>query len=1124
MSVAQDEVADTDLDAARLLLRRMADALESIAVFDRLYGEGPPAETGDACAFVAAESLALLAASSPPSQNVLTADPLLQEANYVSVESALLYMIGGYDSNAAAIVGGIEFDGGSVGYLNPVYDARQANAIYVLDRLISLCQSKVRQPRKHNIVHLTGIKLPGDYDTLTSDIRSRLYEKLGLALDSYLDWSGGYEDHGLGVAVSTLQSLCEASTASGYVGYSNFADIYHLSRLLLYAIERISKRSMIQSVPAPIDGHPSLLEKFTEYVQHRARGDDYHVGFPFLWPSALQYVRECLPGPSKDAVLSMPTGSGKSFIAELAVAQALCRGWVLYLAPTNALVYQIRRDLQYSFSPFESISTIRAFVGGEEYTILSEEQITVVDTNYGVVMTPEKCAVALRLFPERFANCSLCVFDECHLLNEPERGVTSDVLIARLSFVAPNIRFLLMSAMVSNPGELAEWLTSIRGGASVPITVNWRPSRTMRALLFVDEESLDANFEQAKNTLEQLPERRVNQPFTADLALIAGLSGPWTMEGPPDYRVTRLPISFPARASRRLPGPQLDSWKNTASRLLARQFATSRIPTICFVLTSRHHAFSSAEEITESMPGAIEHDTPFPPLVEAWLSIAEYELGADSALRDLLHRGISVHTSALLPTEQAASEWMFLHKKAILMFATPTLAQGLNLPAEAVVIGGTSMGDPRDWRMNRISGISRINALILNAFGRAGRPGFSNQGIAVLITDSPYLAPVTTALDPRKALQKYQVLGEADAALEVHSPVEAFLDTLISDDSIIDRATRTELILTSLLAEYESDSYNSSHILSGTLAAYHKRQDLTRQVMDRIRTRITSLKEEFLQQPNVPSWINGAAMKAGVDFFRAWKMWSAYEARGLVPYKESVNLNVVDWLGVFSQVMTLLPPRQIRQYLPANITETETVTMRMLSCVSAQLDINSVPWQMPHEWPILWRELFDIVLQYMRGASYSEIAQTYLGLSPEQVTKNRGGKDPIPVVLRFVRDTADMLSIDAGCFLAIHELGVQGDRADASIPETLQALSLCIRNGCDSLGTLAWYRFGYHERVCAHALQRTFKVPEELTNDGDRADWVRKTRREWLSGKLDTGDQPILALARTIIQGSAIKL
>jgi len=253
-------------------------------------------------------------------------------------------------------------------------------------------------------------------------------------------------------------------------------------------------------------------------------------------------------------------------------------------------------------------------------------------------------------------------------------------------------------------------------------------------------------------------------------------------------------------------------------------------------------------------------------------------------------------------------------------------------------------------------------------------------------------------------------------------------------------------------------------------------------------------------------------------------MWSAYEARGLVPYKESVNLNVVDWLGVFSQVMTLLPPRQIRQYLPAKITETETVTMRMLSRVSAQLDINSVPWQMPHEWPILWRELFDIVLQYMRGASYSEIAQTYLGLSPEQVTKNRRGKDPIPVVLRFVRDTADMLSIDAGCFLAIHELGVQGDRAEASIPETLQALSLCIRNGCDSLGTLAWYRFGYHERVCAHVLQRTFKVPEELTNDAGRADWVRKTRREWLSGKLDTGDQPILAFARTIIQGSAIKL
>ena len=81
----------------------------------------------------------------------------------------------------------------------------------------------------------------------------------------------------------------------------------------------------------------------------------------------------------------------------------------------------------------------------------------------------------------------------------------------------------------------------------------------------------------------------------------------------------------------------------------------------------------------------------------------------------------------LLQSEHAA-EWMFTMQKAPLMFATGTLAQGLNLPAIAVAIAGTSLGDPREVDVN--DGISRVNSIILNGFGRAGRPGFSNQGIA----------------------------------------------------------------------------------------------------------------------------------------------------------------------------------------------------------------------------------------------------------------------------------------------------------------------------------------------------------------------------------------------------------
>ncbi len=110
----------------------------------------------------------------------------------------------------------------------------------------------------------------------------------------------------------------------------------------------------------------------------------------------------------------MPTGSGKSFVGELAVSQSLHSGWVLYLAPTNALAEQIRGDLRLGL---ETLGTdILAFIGDQEYSTFSTDTVTQMQVNSVAVMTPEKCALALRLSPDAFASCSLVVFDECHLI------------------------------------------------------------------------------------------------------------------------------------------------------------------------------------------------------------------------------------------------------------------------------------------------------------------------------------------------------------------------------------------------------------------------------------------------------------------------------------------------------------------------------------------------------------------------------------------------------------------------------------------------------------------------------------------------------------------------------------
>lgn len=1121
-----DQPADGD-DLAEIvpLLRGMADALESVAVFDRLHGTNPSRGVEDASAFVAGESLALLSMLSEPSGGPSPQDPLQQPRNYVALESALLYMIGGYDINALSAVRGIATSDIGTDDTEQGVSPRLMNSAYALRRVIALCRGHVRRPRGAAGVPTAGYdRQPGrDSDSLRDHIRSCLYERMGRGVDAYLDWLGGYDEARLDVAVSTLEFVRAACVPSDYAGYSAFADIYHLSSLLLGVIDRTSHRSLVHRVPPPADGDASYTEQFQTYIKNRARGDENHAGRPFLWPSALQYVEECLTGARPNAVVSMPTGSGKGFIAELAIAHSLCSGWVLYIAPTNALAHQIRRDLTRALRPFEEI-TVRAFVGNKEYTTLSEEQVATPERSFVAVMTPEKCALALRLYPERFADCSLCVFDECHLLNDRERGVTADILVAQLSIAAPNARFILMSAMIGNPDDLAEWLESMGRGASAPLTVNWRPCRTMRGLLVLDEESFESKRAQAEIALQQLPTRRVRQRFAAPLALIAGLSGPWTVDGPPDYRITSLPLSFEAQASRRSHIPEFPSWKNASARALSELFARCGIPVICFVLTSRHHAFSAADKVTEGMPGTISGGAPFPPLVEAWLTIAEAELGVQTVLRDLFRRGVAVHTSAMLQPEQAASEWMFASQKAPLMFATGTLAEGLNLPAIAVVVGGTSLGDPRAWRSSTSTGASRADALILNAFGRAGRPGFSNQGIGVLVTDRPYLAQVTHQLDPAAALDKYKVLGQPDAAIEIHSPVEAFLDNILTGDFDPATATENELVLTSLLAEYDEADQHAGHVLSRTLAAYHRRDQFTEQVSDQVRLRVGGLKQEYLQQPGVPAWMNKAAMKAGVDFFRAWLMWQAYEQYGLVSTNQGEAYGVLDWFRAFSRVLSLLPPTQVRRYLPSQDVSRRTVLTVMRDRISAQREADTVPWEAPNDWSALWEELAALVINYMQGTSYADMASAYLGLQTGEITNRRNtGDAPIPAVLRFLRDVIDRMAIDAGCFLALHESAMGAASGTVvSLPEPIQALPLCIRNGCDSLGALSWYRFGYRQRICAHALQRAFPVPERLTGDAQRAEWVRRARSAWLAGTVVASGEPLLACARTVILESGL--
>jgi len=1100
----------------------MIDALESVAVFDPLAGIAVPEETLAASAFAAGEALSLLAENSPHISAIEGQDAVQHPANHRQIETALLYLIGGYDINASTSAKGLpDFvrEGG-----NSIATATAQNASYLVERIKALCFGDVRPPTAP--VPFTGFpNAPIDGDMIVLECRLRCYEMLAQGLNSYLEWLRTGEQGSRDAAFKAVDKVRGATHRQEYPGFTELADIYHLASLLLAAVRRTSTRSVLDRVPVPTTDDDFRRNEFRQYLVARVTGGLGWRGRPFLWPSAQDFVAQCLPGPRADAVVAMPTGSGKSFVAELAIADALTRGSVIYLAPTNALVHQIRRDLKDALSSFAGIE-ILAFLGGDEYSAGFDDFLGVGGSRFVAVMTPEKCSLALRLSPEAFRDLRLCVFDECHLLNEPGRGVTVDLLLAQLFTAAPQMNFLLMSAMISNPDELRDWLAAARGSTAVQCVVKWRPSRTLRGVVGVHRTHTQENQKAKLAELLKLQEtqpHRVKLPFAAPLMMLASLSGPWSSPTQIDYRTSLLPSTVNFAVARRKGAVSVaaQSWCNDATLAMGQLLARSGIPTIAFVLQNRNWAFSLATQVD---PPLRDTNESLPTLVQSYLKLAEAELGVTSDLETLFARGVAVHTSLMLPVEQFAAEHMFREGFAHLMIATPTLAQGLNLPAVAVVIGGTSLGGGGRGQGTDANLAERTKSTILNSFGRAGRPGFSNQGVALLVPDKPLT--IASRVDALVARNTYPVLKSADAAVAVRSPIEQFLDRVLFVAGNQIGATQVELELVTSLAESPVND-DAARILRRTFAGYRRRANFTERVAETVRDRIAQLKTEFLAQADIPTWLNLAASQAGVDVFRARQLWVAYQRQGIVPAEQATTLLVENWFGRLIGILSELPPARLSFYLEfkfeltaGDVSEPSTFFDQMRNAVNDQQTNDDFPWPKPAGWNEMWGKLNAFVWSYMRGQSLAELHPRLRLDNNVPFESGRGQGKPIPSLLNALKDTTEALAKDAGCIVALHEHTMRETLGtEYQVPDALAALPLCIRNGCDSLKTLTFFRNVYRQRMFAHRIASYFNLSEDIATESQRTDWVHAIRLAWLQNKyaiLD--DDPLLFASKSIVK------
>ena len=183
-------------------------------------------------------------------------------------------------------------------------------------------------------------------------------------------------------------------------------------------------------------------------------------GIESLYPPQAEAV-EAGVADGESLVASVPTASGKTLIAQLAMLAAVDRGGkALYIVPLRALASEKREE----FSAFESYGvSVGVATGNYEDTgeWLADKDV--------VVATSEKVDSLVRNGAPWVDDLDCVVSDEVHLVDDPNRGPTLEVTLAKLRRINPNLQIVALSATVGNADELAAWLEADLVDSS------WRP-------------------------------------------------------------------------------------------------------------------------------------------------------------------------------------------------------------------------------------------------------------------------------------------------------------------------------------------------------------------------------------------------------------------------------------------------------------------------------------------------------------------------------------------------------------------------------------------------------------------------------------------------------------------------
>ena len=369
-------------------------------------------------------------------------------------------------------------------------------------------------------------------------------------------------------------------------------------------------------------------------------------------------------------LVTTPTSSGKTLIGLMGMINILNKGKkIVYITPLKALASE-------KFNEFKIIKDLSCFKNRKIEIAIStgdydSSGTELIDKDI-IILTNEKMDSILRHESNWIFDVGLFIIDEIHLLTERERGPTLEIILTKIKLMPQRPQIIGISATISNSDEIADWLKC------EPIQSKWRPTELIEGVY---------NY------------------------------GKVTMNNGTTFEIDNIGVADNSNGG--IIGLAVESIINDGGQSLV--FAETRKRTVSLAKKTSDMVLKSLDKSSKLSAQKIG--------VEILKQGDDTEL--TRTLSNTVTKGVGFHHAGLGLKSRQIVEDAFRKGIIKILFATPTLAAGVNLPARRVIITSIFRYD-YEYGGNVPLSVLQYKQLC----GRAGRPAYDKYGEAIIITDS----------------------------------------------------------------------------------------------------------------------------------------------------------------------------------------------------------------------------------------------------------------------------------------------------------------------------------------------------------------------------------------------------